>query len=115
MLIAPFTRIVSFSFVAILFPSGFESLRAADPPNILILIADDLGWRDVGYHGSEIKTPTLDKLATNGVKLERHYVYPTCSPTRCGLLTGRNPSRIRIWQNNRPPTLMSTSASIGDR
>ena len=96
MLIAPFTRIVSFSFVAILFPSGFESLRAADPPNILILIADDLGWRDVGYHGSEIKTPTLDKLATNGVKLERHYVYPTCSPTRCGLLTGRNPSRFNI-------------------
>jgi arylsulfatase A-like enzyme len=66
------------------------------PPNILILIADDLGWRDVGYHGSEIRTPHLDELAAAGVRLERHYVYPTCSPTRAGLLTGRNPSRFGI-------------------
>jgi len=73
--------------------------RADQPksgPNILVLVADDLGWRDVGYHGSEIKTPTLDKLAAAGVRLERHYVYPTCSPTRAGLLTGRNASRFGI-------------------
>jgi arylsulfatase A-like enzyme len=70
--------------------------RAADRPNILLIVADDLGWRDVGWHGSEIKTPTLDRLAKNGVRLERHYVYPTCSPTRAGLLTGRNPSRFGI-------------------
>ena len=66
------------------------------PPNILMLIADDLGWRDIGYHDSEIKTPHLDKLAKGGVRLERHYVYPTCSPTRCGMLAGRNPSRFGI-------------------
>jgi arylsulfatase B len=66
------------------------------PPNILVLIADDLGWHDVGYHGSEIRTPHLDKFAAAGLKLERHYVYPTCSPTRAGLLTGRNPSRFGI-------------------
>jgi arylsulfatase A-like enzyme len=74
------------------------TLRAAEPspPNILFLIADDLGWRDIGYHDSDIKTPTLDKLAADGVKLERHYVYPTCSPTRCGLLTSKNPSRFGI-------------------
>src|SRR5207302_7776902 len=65
-------------------------------PNILVLIADDLGWHDVGYHGSEIRTPHLDKLARSGVRLERHYVCPTCSPTRAGLLTGRNPSRFGI-------------------
>jgi arylsulfatase B len=65
-------------------------------PNILIVISDDLGWRDVGYHDSEIKTPNLDKLARGGVRLERHYVYPTCSPTRAGILTGRNPSRFGI-------------------
>src|SRR5207248_9516844 len=70
--------------------------RAADKPNILLIIADDLGWRDVGYHGSEIRTPNLDALAKGGVRLERHYVYPTCSPTRAGLLTGRNPSRFGI-------------------
>src|SRR5262245_32040646 len=65
-------------------------------PNFLLLVADDLGWRDVGYHGSEIRTPNLDRLAKAGVRLERHYVYPTCSPTRAGLLTGRNPSRFGI-------------------
>jgi arylsulfatase A-like enzyme len=73
--------------------------RAADrsgPPNILVVIADDLGWRDVGYHDSEIRTPNLDRLARGGVRLERHYVCPTCSPTRAGLLTGRNPSRFAI-------------------
>ena len=70
---------------------------AADrPPNIVVIVADDLGWRDVGYHGSEIRTPHIDKLAMAGVRLERHYVYPTCSPTRAGLLTGRNPSRFGI-------------------
>jgi len=83
-----------------LFLSGGLAAARADrvdrPPNLLILVADDLGWRDVGYHGSEIWTPNLDKLARAGVRLERHYVYPTCSPTRAGLLTGRNPSRFGI-------------------
>jgi len=83
-----------------LFLSGGLSTARADrvdrPPNLLILVADDLGWRDVGYHGSEIRTPNIDKLARAGVRLERHYVYPTCSPTRAGLLTGRNPSRFGI-------------------
>ena len=70
---------------------------AADyPPNIVVIVADDLGWKDVAYHGSEIRTPHIDKLAMAGVRLERHYVYPTCSPTRAGLLTGRNPSRFGI-------------------
>jgi arylsulfatase A-like enzyme len=68
----------------------------AAQPNLLLIIADDLGWRDVGWHGSEIKTPHLDRLAKEGARLDRHYVYPTCSPTRAGLLTGRNPSRFGI-------------------
>jgi arylsulfatase A-like enzyme len=73
-------------------------IRAGDTvkPNIVVIIADDLGWRDVGFHGSEIKTPHLDQLARAGVRLERHYVYPTCSPTRAGIFTGRNPSRFKI-------------------
>ncbi len=69
---------------------------APAPPSFVIVIADDLGWRDVGWHGSEIKTPHLDRLSGEGVRLERHYVYPTCSPTRAGILTGRNPSRFEI-------------------
>jgi arylsulfatase B len=65
-------------------------------PNVLILVADDLGWRDIGYHDSDIKTPVLDKLAAGGARLDRHYVWTTCSPTRCGLLTGQNPARFGI-------------------
>jgi arylsulfatase B len=85
---------------SILFPTVANFIAAGEkakaPTNILVIIADDLGWRDVGYHDSEIKTPHLDKLAQTGVRLERHYVYPTCSPTRAGIFTGRNPSRFGI-------------------
>ncbi|XP_050413813.2 arylsulfatase J isoform X1 [Patella vulgata] len=62
---------------------------APSQPHILLIVADDYGWNDIGYHGSEIKTPTLDGLAKEGVKLENYYVQPICSPTRSQLLTGR--------------------------
>jgi len=60
------------------------------PPNIVIIVADDLGYRDVGYHGSSvIRTPTLDRLAYSGVRLDNYYVQPLCTPTRSQLLSGR--------------------------
>jgi len=65
-------------------------------PNIIIIVADDAGWCDVGYHGSEIKTPNIDRLAGAGVELDQFFAYPTCSPTRASLLTGRPPSRYGI-------------------
>ncbi|WP_370476322.1 sulfatase-like hydrolase/transferase [Tamlana flava] len=65
-------------------------------PNILVIIADDAGWNDVGYNGSEIKTPNIDWLANNGVQLNRFYVNPTCSPSRVSLLTGIPSSRIGV-------------------
>ncbi|MCP4004713.1 MAG: arylsulfatase [bacterium] len=72
-------------------------VAAADRrPNILILLADDLGWGDVSYHGSEIRTPHIDNLARRGIELDRFYVQPTCSPTRTALMTGKSPMRIGI-------------------
>jgi len=65
-------------------------------PNILIFLADDLGWHDVGYHGSEIRTPNIDGLAAQGVRFERAYSFPVCSPTRSGLMTGRSPMRLGV-------------------
>ena len=65
-------------------------------PNIVFLIADDLGWADVGFHGGNAPTPHLDRLANQGLELTQHYVAPVCSPTRAGLLTGRYWSRFGI-------------------
>lgn len=67
-----------------------------DRPNIVFIIADDMGWADVGYHGSEIETPNIDRLAAEGVRFNQHYVMPTCTPTRIGLMTGRYPSRYGV-------------------
>jgi arylsulfatase A-like enzyme len=74
-------------------------LRAADPPrkpNIVILLADDLGFADVGFHGcKDIPTPNIDSIARNGVRFTNGYVSgPYCSPTRAGLLTGRYQNRF---------------------
>jgi arylsulfatase A-like enzyme len=76
---------------------ALTALGAGDAkPNILFIVADDLGWKDVGFHGSDIKTPTLDKLAATGVKLEQFYAQPMCTPTRAALLTGRYPLRYGL-------------------
>jgi arylsulfatase A-like enzyme len=66
------------------------------PLNVLLIVADDLGWKDVGYHGSEINTPTINRLAKQGVELNRFYIHPTCSPTRSALMTGKAPLRLGI-------------------
>lgn len=67
-------------------------------PNIVLFVADDAGWHDVGYHGSEISTPNIDQLAATGVELDQFYVYPTCSPTRASILTGKYASRFGIGE-----------------
>lgn len=75
---------------------GAEAEPEISAPNILIILADDLGWRDVSYHGSEIRTPQIDQIAREGIELDRFYVQPTCSPTRSGLMTGKSPLRLGI-------------------
>ena len=64
---------------------------AASPPHILFVVVDDLRWSDVGFHGSKIQTPNIDKLAAEGVVLDNYYVLPLCTPTRSALMTGRYP------------------------
>ncbi|HTQ84235.1 MAG TPA: arylsulfatase [Pseudolabrys sp.] len=65
-------------------------------PSIIYILADDLGRKDVGFHGSDIKTPNIDKLAENGARLEQFYVEPMCTPTRAALMTGRYPLRYGL-------------------
>lgn len=70
---------------------------AAGKPNILYIVADDLGWKDVGFHGcSDIQTPNLDKLAAGGARLEQFYAQAMCTPTRAALMTGRYPLRYGL-------------------
>ncbi|XP_042309930.1 arylsulfatase B [Sceloporus undulatus] len=71
----------------LLLPSSSSS--SALPPNLVFVLADDLGWHDVGWHGSEIRTPNLDALGAQGVRLEGYYTQPLCTPSRSQLLSGR--------------------------
>lgn len=71
-------------------------------PNIILIIADDLGWGEVGYNGSHISTPHIDTLAEQGVKLNRFYVYPTCSQTRATLMTGRGAGVLGLYEPIQP-------------
>ncbi len=66
------------------------------PPNVVIFISDDMGWNDVGYHGSKIQTPNIGRLAAEGAQLDRFYVHPVCSPTRTALMTGQSQARFGI-------------------
>lgn len=71
-------------------------LLASGQPHIVFVLADDLGWNDVGYHGSDIRTPHIDSLVEQGLELHRYYAFPLCSPTRAALLTGRSPLRMGV-------------------
>ncbi len=71
-----------------------EAPRPSAKPNILLIVADDLGWTDVGWHGGFGKTPVMDRLVREGVELDQHYVQPVCTPTRTALMSGRYPGRF---------------------
>lgn len=80
---------------------------AADKPNVIVIVADDLGWADAGFRGADIDTPALDRLAREGATFDRFYTTPICSPSRAALMTGRDPMRLGVayatimpWVNN---------------
>ena len=93
-------------------------------PNVILIVADDLGWNAVGYHGGFARTPHIDRVARSGVALDRFYVAPMCSPTRAGLMTGRYAMRygmgrsvVRPWmKSGLPPeerTLPEALSEVG--
>ena len=73
---------------------------AARPPNIVLILVDDMGWRDLSCYGSNLhETPHIDQLARQGLRFTDAYAMPVCSPSRAALLTGKPPARLRmtIW------------------
>ena len=72
--------------------------ETTEKPNVIIVITDDQGYGDMGHTGNTIiKTPTIDKFASQSVSLSNYHVGTTCAPTRAGLLTGRNCNRNGVW------------------
>ena len=94
----PILKMLSHAVLALAAIAGtsLAAHGAEDKPNIVYIVADDLGWKDVGYHGSDIKTPNIDKLAADGARLEQFYAQPMCTPTRAALMTGRYPFRYGL-------------------
>ncbi len=78
------------------------SARAADRPNIILMMADDQGWGETGYNGHpHLKTPVLDEMARTALRLDRFYAAsPVCSPTRTSVLTGRHANRSGAFAPN---------------
>jgi len=83
-----------------------ESRAAEARPNIIVVMADDMGFSDLGCYGSEIKTPTIDRLAKEGLRFSQFYNCALCGPSRAALMTGLYPHQagVRNWTgllNNR--------------
>jgi arylsulfatase A-like enzyme len=96
-----FYRFAIFSFIAAAICCGSITApltwAANTKPNVILLVSDDQGWGDVGYHGGEMATPNIDQLAKDGLEMNRFYVYPICSPTRTALLTGHISMRHGVF------------------
>ncbi len=88
--------LVRTAIVWLLLLAAVDAAAAAQPtpPNIIFIVADDLGWADVGWHRGFSQTPHMDRLVREGVELDQHYVQPVCTPTRTALMSGRYPGRF---------------------
>lgn len=90
-----------FSSLIVVFIAGYFAMNlshAEAKPNIIFIMADDLGWGDVGYNGSKwVETPNIDALANSGQVFDNAYSYPTCSPARAALLTGKQSFKTQVY------------------
>jgi arylsulfatase A-like enzyme len=77
--------------------AGAQTTRPAGKPNVVLIITDDVGYGDIGSYGApDIKTPNIDSLAKDGVRLTDFYAAPVCTPTRAALISGRYQQRVRL-------------------
>ena len=102
--------IVSFLLITMLFSiNGNTHAEKATRPNVLFILADDMGFSDAGCYGGEIKTPNIDRLARGGLRFTQHYSTGRCWPSRAAILTGYYPQQVQrdfvldITIGDRPP------------
>ncbi len=87
-----------------------HQIQAQNKPNVLIMMTDDQGYGDIGSHGNpDLKTPNIESIGRQGVEMTHFFTYPSCSPTRAGLLTGRYPFRTGVVGVTQIEHLMNTS------
>jgi arylsulfatase A-like enzyme len=103
------------ALIALAFNSAHSC--AADHPNVVLIVADDLGYADLGsYGGRDIRTPNLDRLAQEGIRLTDFYAFPVCTPSRAALITGRYPQNFGfdwvIKADEKDRGLPATGASL---
>ena len=93
-----FLKLSIFPFLALTLFYSKSNRKVNSPPNVLFILVDDLGWKDLGYSGSSFyETPNIDQLASMGFRFTQAYAaHPVCSPTRAAIMTGKHPTRIKI-------------------
>ena len=89
---------------ATLLSPALLSARRADRPNIVLIMADDMGFSEVGCYGGEVRTPNLDRLAAEGLRFTQFYNCARCCPTRASLMTGQYPHTVGLVRNGRSLT-----------
>ena len=99
-------------FSLFLFMSSFVDGQSR--PNVIIVMADDMGWSDIGCYGSEIETPNLDRLAKNGLRFTQFYNTGRCCPTRASLLTGTYPHQAGIGHMMNDAGLPGSRGDLGN-
>lgn len=93
------------------FACAIRSAAAADHPNVVVVITDDQGYGDIGFHGNtEIHTPTIDSLAKASLRFTNFHVEPTCAETRAALMTGQFPLRNGVWHTIMGRSILRKSA-----
>ena len=107
-IVVPFSQL--FLAVLLLASTSHQHADAQTKPNVLIMMSDDQGYGDIGSHGNPfLKTPNIESIGKQGVEMTHFFTYPSCSPTRAGLLTGRYPYRTGVVGVTQVEHLMNTS------
>src|SRR6476659_6721223 len=103
-----FVLFVSLVVLSVLTPAHYGNAASTEHPNIVLIMADDLGYGELGYYGQKIiKTPRIDELARDGLRFtDFHCGAPVCAPSRCVLMTGKHLGHAAIRNNRSVPKLL---------